>query len=633
MDQLLSMSLKQLGEIEIVKGAKIPQRQTDIPAVVRIITAEQIKVRGYMSLEEALSDLPGFQFRDIQGFNTYSFIRGAPNQNNLTLLLIDGIPINELNSGGFYGGLQHNLANIKRIEVSYGPASALYGTNAISGTINLITFNPDDKAAQGAYVSVTAGSFDTRNIDFRTASYDEEQQLGYSFSTALKTTAKADLAGAEGDNNWGAGFENYEDDISFDAKVKYKDFDFGLVYQDKKTSNTTFTKTVGTSRLDNGPFWQIHFLNFWAKHKYVLNDKAILKSQLYYRDTTVPDDTTPTIISPMPPPGERHRWYRPGEMYGLEEQLSYQFSDQFNLTGGIVFEHERLADAFSKTTSGFNSIPPSPPEPNSVNTDLTSLYLQAQYKLTEQLETTLGIRYDDSNYYGEVTTPRVALVYNKDNFVAKLLYSEAFRAPKPWDFTFGVGNPALESEEMRSNEVYMGYFYSENTQAELSLYANYISGILVKDGSGTYFINQGELNVHGAEITLSHKNKNLKSYINYTFNDSYDENGNEMPEISKHMMNLGGTYYFSDHLQFDLSANYLGERKNTKVIPATGNDMIDDALILNANLLYRHHSGWDFSFIVKNILDKEYYHSSNLQPERYRQPQRTFLLKLQYKFQ
>jgi len=66
-------------------------------------------------------------------------MRGAPSQNNLILVLIDGIQINELNSGGFYGGYQYSLQNVKQIEVVYGPSSALYGTNAISGIINIIT--------------------------------------------------------------------------------------------------------------------------------------------------------------------------------------------------------------------------------------------------------------------------------------------------------------------------------------------------------------------------------------------------------------------------------------------------------------------------------------------------------------
>lgn len=165
LEVLLEFSLEELMNMEVVTASKKPQRLSEVPATVRVITTEQIKERGYFTLEEALSDLPGVQFRNIVGFNSYVFLRGAPSQNNLILLLVDGIQINELNSGGFYGGGQFNLSNVKRIEVVYGPASALYGTNAISGIINIITNDPKD--IQGGHASVLSGSFETRNVDFR----------------------------------------------------------------------------------------------------------------------------------------------------------------------------------------------------------------------------------------------------------------------------------------------------------------------------------------------------------------------------------------------------------------------------------------------------------------------------------
>ena len=134
-EDILRMSFYDLMNIEVISASKVPQQIKDVSATVHVISAEQIRERGHFTLEEALSDLPGFQFRNIVGFNSYVFMRGAPSQNNLILLLVDGVQINELNSGGFYSGGQFNLSDIERIEVVYGPASALYGTNAISGVM------------------------------------------------------------------------------------------------------------------------------------------------------------------------------------------------------------------------------------------------------------------------------------------------------------------------------------------------------------------------------------------------------------------------------------------------------------------------------------------------------------------
>ncbi len=105
MDELLNMSLDELQEMPVVSATKTLTPLSKVPATIRVITAEDIRRYGYLTLEEALGDLPGFQFRNINGFNTYTFMRGLPSQNNLILLMVDGVEINEINSGGFYGGM------------------------------------------------------------------------------------------------------------------------------------------------------------------------------------------------------------------------------------------------------------------------------------------------------------------------------------------------------------------------------------------------------------------------------------------------------------------------------------------------------------------------------------------------
>ena len=130
--RLLELDLEALLDIEVVTASKRKQTTSRVPATVRVITAEQIRARGYLRLDQALAGLPGIQFRDILGINSYVFVRGVPNQNNLALILVDGLEMNELNSGGFYGGGHYNLGNVQRIAVVYGPGSAMYGTNAVS---------------------------------------------------------------------------------------------------------------------------------------------------------------------------------------------------------------------------------------------------------------------------------------------------------------------------------------------------------------------------------------------------------------------------------------------------------------------------------------------------------------------
>ena len=226
------MDLHQLSKLKITTASKSNISIEKIPSTVYVITSKQIFENGYLTLDDALSDLPGFQFRNIQGFNSYIFQRGIPNQNNLTILLIDGVQINELNSGGFYGGGQYNMANIERIEVIYGPASVEYGTNAVTGVINIISKNPEDKKTE---LNVMSGTFDTYEGDF-SFHHTNGENFGFVVSGMYKSTNKADLKGENGDNNWTDLMENFEKDKTLDVKIKLNNFTLGTNYIMKSAS-------------------------------------------------------------------------------------------------------------------------------------------------------------------------------------------------------------------------------------------------------------------------------------------------------------------------------------------------------------------------------------------------------------
>ena len=632
-EDLFEVPLEELLNQTVVSAIKSPQKLSETPATVRVVTAQQIKERGYMTLEELLSDIPGIQFRDIQGFNSYVFIRGGTSQNNLILVLVDGIEINELNSGGFYGGGQFNLENVKQVEVVYGPASALYGTNAMSGIINIITRDPDDEDARSIWLSGTAGSFDTRVMDFRTAFYDEIREFGYSLSGMYKTTEKADLKGDEGDNNWTEDMENFEEDIAFDGKIKYRNLTLGLLFQNKETSRTTDYRTMDSDKLDYGTLWHITFMNLWLRHNYDINDYLKWNSLLYYRDSTVEDDTIAFINKAEGlDPGQQVGYYRPNSQIGMEEQLDYRISERSNLIGGILWERERLSESFSETYSvSQDQVPPTPGEPHKVTERLASIYLQSQYKFTETLELTLGLRRDESNVYGGVTTPRCGLVYHQDKVTGKLLYSEAFRAPKPWDYYFGSGNSGLEPEKMKSYEGVIGYQFGSHLYADVSVYLNSISDLLTFNTVQNRWENQGRSETKGLELSIDYTFRKLIAYMNYTFNDSEDEDGDQVPEIARHGANVGLTYTFNNYWNLNVRGNYLGNRKNPQTITATGKDEVDSSFVVHGDIGWNYNN-WDIHITVRNLLDETYYHTSNRPPERYRQPQRGIFFKVQYRF-
>jgi vitamin B12 transporter len=124
----------------IVTATRIPTPQERLPAATTVIDRQTIEERGYVTLADALVSVPGFNIVPSGGMGqvTSGFMRGT--NSNHVLVLRDGVPMNDAShpSGAFNFG-NTLLGDIERIEVVRGPVSAIYGTSAIGGVINLIT--------------------------------------------------------------------------------------------------------------------------------------------------------------------------------------------------------------------------------------------------------------------------------------------------------------------------------------------------------------------------------------------------------------------------------------------------------------------------------------------------------------
>jgi len=628
LDKLLNLDLEELTDLKVISATKWLNKISQVPATVEVITSEKIEENAYTTLEEVLSDLPGFQFRNILGFNSYVFQRGIPNQNNYTLLLVDGNEINELNSGGFYGGGQFNLQNVKRIEVVYGPASSLYGTNAISGVINIITKKPSDE--EGLRISGLLGSFNTYRSNVSYDYFDDEKEIGFRIAGMIYNTEKADLGGAEGDYNWSTDMENFETDYSLNIKSTYRNIDLGVLYQNKRASRTTNYKSIGTNYLDKNSLWNIGFLNAYIKHQFNISSVLNIQSKVVYRSSTVYDNTVAYVTDTS-----QVGYYRPSYSLRGETIAFYKPIEILKVIGGALFESEWLSDDFSITRSSSSTEKPNAPaQPNSSRNDLLSLFLQTELSITNSINLFTGARYDHSSFYGDVVIPRLGIVYNNSGLSLKALYSEAFRAPKPWDYTSGLGNLNLNPEKMRSLEIALGYYFSNNTLLRLSFYNNKLHDIITQENVGNNYrwINGEVVKVQGLEVSSKIRYKVLDIYFNYTYNFPIDNENNFIPEISKHTANLDIGVEVTEDLKLSTRCNYLGKRNNTKKITSIDSYIIEDAIVFNAALQYTGVNKFIFTFSAKNILDKEYYHSSNRPPDRYRQPQRTLLFAVDYTF-
>jgi len=159
--KFMKMDLSELMNVEVTSASLFPEPIETAPGSITVISAEQINQRGYRHLGELLADLPGVDinhYADGISLDVLSF-RGISG-NNKVLLLQDGIRVNSPSGDPIPISHNYPLYHLKKVEVIFGPGSALYGADAFSGVINMITKDSED--GDSAEMLVEADDFEQR---------------------------------------------------------------------------------------------------------------------------------------------------------------------------------------------------------------------------------------------------------------------------------------------------------------------------------------------------------------------------------------------------------------------------------------------------------------------------------------
>ncbi len=199
--------------IEIINGLKkqsqqnivvsISKKEEDInlaPATATVLTDKQLKERGYNDFEAPLHDFPGFDISRSNGnLYTHVYQRGYRSINtNRTLFLIDGVEDNDLWSSNVYLSRQLIMSNVKAMEIVYGPASTMYGSNAFLGVVNIITKAPQDMIQPtkifGGNLRIGYGSYNTKYFDGTLAFQTKDHNIGFSISGRTFFSDEQDLS-------------------------------------------------------------------------------------------------------------------------------------------------------------------------------------------------------------------------------------------------------------------------------------------------------------------------------------------------------------------------------------------------------------------------------------------------------
>ena len=288
-----------------ITASRLKGKVLEAPASMMVISDEDIKKRGYTSIDEIFYDLPGFDVSFSNGAQyTSIYQRGyrTPFTQRI-LFMIDGVIDNHLYMQSADFSRQYPLTNVKRIEILYGPASAVYGPNAFQGVVHIITKTgkEQNKPIDGK-VSLQVGKNNTYSIDgsanvrngdfyasasgraFRSDEEDLSRRGGFSNSYWTgNTDAWGPLLfqkGADGRN-----LGTYRDpsrDYGAIASVGYKGLRVGTIFWDR---NEGYGVQYTGEHSQPNSIWKINSKQIFIEQQHEWNEKLKTFSLILYRES------------------------------------------------------------------------------------------------------------------------------------------------------------------------------------------------------------------------------------------------------------------------------------------------------------------------------------------------------------
>lgn len=543
----------------VVTASRVPTQKVDTPADISVITKEEIADQNYASASDALRAIPGV---NVLGSGAKGSSMGQDkillNGDERVLVLVDGRRMNLGSSGNSSADWLPPVNAIERIEVLKGGGSALYGTDAVGGVINVIMKKGSDtgnhvtvKAAGGSwnaeqYAISASGSTDSglglivsatkeRRGEYKFKNANGKSQLlknsGYDDTGVI---VKLDQKVGE-DNRIGVNFEH----INAEGGSPFGYSGFGNTDSHKRISNNVALRYDWNESSDERGYVQV-YKNYQHAH---------FRSPVASRQSNFTDSTI-----------------------GIEAQQNFKFSDTDEMTAGLEYY---------KTTVDNNALYTGKRDINN-----KAIFAENRWEFAPTWQLNAGLRYDHHSKYGSEVTPKVALNKKFDeNSNVYLSWGRVFNAPttddlfwhqvdsSQWGTFYTYGDPNLKPEK--------GYVWTfggntklnEKTSLSANVFYSKITDAIDWDYTSvpnyTLAVNVNKEKRRGLELSLNHDfDDNLSAYASYTYVQVKQDKGKGFTKdlTTKPNIYRAGLKYKNADWLFTLNANAVtGQSEKTFV--------------------------------------------------------------------
>jgi outer membrane receptor protein involved in Fe transport len=503
-DDLTALPLDQLLTVEIVTASKFPQKVSEAPSSVSVVTADDIKAFGYRTLADILRGMRGVY---VSYDRNYSYVgtRGAGqpgDYNSRLLVLVDGQRLNDSIFGQGSVGTEFpiDIELIERVEYVPGPGSAVYGSNAFFGVINIITKKA--RAFKGASVGAEVASYHTRKGSLIVGKRFEnggEGMLSVSDSVSGGTDRyfpEYDDAASNHGVAIGLDTDRYK---RLFAKYAFGDLTLTAFLGDRKKGVPT--ASFGQQFNDPRSATQDRYVGASAVFQHALSSTLELDASLYFSRYRYIGDYAYSLDAA----GLNRDVGNSDVVTGDLRFLNRAYSQQ-KLIYGI-----EVADATQRRQENFNVDPHLSILDTENPTHGFAAYLHDEIEISSKLILNVGLRHDYGKETGNTNSPRLGLIYKASpDITAKLLYGTAFRAANALEnyYVTDAGHyktgPGLKPEHIKTYELVTEYFPRQDFRATASLFTYRMDNLisLASDPSDEllYYTNVNKASARGLEL-------------------------------------------------------------------------------------------------------------------------------------
>lgn len=624
-EDMAALSLETLTSLEVSGASRFTQRLTDAPSNVTLITSEDIRAFGYRTLADILRSVRG-AYVTSDHIYSYAGVRGFSRPGDLNtrvLLLIDGYRYTDpvfqqsllLGTEGLI-----DVDMIERVEFIPGSGSALYGSNAFFGVVNVITRKPGE--FRNGMVSASAASNETYEAKVALAGRTDNglEWLGaYSrYRSQGEDLRYPDYAAT---NNGVA--EGLDHDKNHRAFGKLLWGPFMLELSHLKREKGLPSAPFGT--LFNDPNAVFNDTVTFADLRYQdnLGDTLNLSGRLYAGDYR--------YEGMLPYLGVINRDTAHARWWGVEGMASWSGMKDHHLSAGFEFEKQPTRDQMNVDIS-----PPHLYLDDHRDSSRYGLFVQDEWRFAPGWILNLGLRHDHYSEFGGTTNPRLALLHQRGVDTYKLLYGSAFRAPSAYEAYYDddglsqVANPDLQPETIQTWELSWERRWGVSLRTLASVYHYRIEDLITQTaivGGLFKYQNAMAMTANGLELEAEYAWQNgMRAKASYA-NQLAQSDAGGVTNSPRHLLKLNLVTPLPMGLQAGAEALAMSERK-------TMAGHVDANAIFNLTLSGGNRQGLSWSLSACNLFDKEYSDPAGAEFVQDATPQsgRELRLKLDWRF-